>query len=237
MIMPMLVTLSGCYITLDDDDNFYCVNGRGAMRTETYDLTEFTKISNSVDATLRITTGSDNHRVSVSARGNTLDEVKVRTRDGELILDTDRCIDDADVQVDIFLQELNDLFSAGSGDIIASNTWITNEMTVNLSGSGNIEGLLEVNTLEAFISGSGNMTLSGSSGEAQLSIAGAGNLRAFGLAMDRCNVTIAGSGNMEVLVHDELKGSISGSGRVLYKSDPGVIEVRITGSGRLVDAN
>ena len=81
------------------------------------------------------------------------------------------------------------------------------------------------------------MTLSGSSGEAQLSIAGSGNLRAFGLAMDRCHVTIAGSGNMEVLVHDELKGSISGSGRVLYKSDPGVIEVRITGSGRLVDAN
>ena len=235
--MPMLVTLSGCYIALDDDGSFHCVNGRGALRTETYNLAEFAKISNSVDATLRITTGSTNHRVSVSARGNTLDEISVRNQGGELVIDTDRCIDDGDIEINIFLQELNDLFSAGSGDIFASNTWVTDDMTLNLSGSGNIEALMEANTIDAFITGSGNITLSGSTQEAQLSIAGSGNMKAFGLEADRCNVNIAGSGNAELFVNDELKGSISGSGRVLYKNDPSLVDITITGSGRVIDAN
>ncbi len=230
-----LVSLSGCYISLDDDD-FHCVRGRGALKTETYNLSEFSSISNSISAAIFITTGSANHRVVVSARGNVLDDLNVRTRGGELIIGSDRCVENGDVEIDIFMAELEGLFNSGSASISGTNTWETNHLVLNLSGSGKIDAQLDVNSADASIAGSGDLELSGTVREVDLSIAGSGNMEAFGLETATCDINIAGSGNAEIFASEELTGTISGSGTIRYKGSPSV-KVNITGSGRVVDNN
>lgn len=229
--LVILFLASGCYIDLDDDRD--CVEGRGSFSTDVFDFSEFNRVSNSLDAEIRITTGRSNHSVTITAQNNVLDQIEVRTRGSELILESDRCIERGDVQIDIALSELKGLFNAGSADIVGTNIWETDDLVLNLSGSGSISAILEVADLDVSIAGSGVVDVSGMADDVQISIAGSGDYEGYGLESVDTDVTIAGSGNAEILVFDELTGAISGSGRVFYKGDPGVVDITITGSGRV----
>ncbi len=232
--LVILFSLSGCYIDLDDDDD-NCVSGRGSFETDTYDFSEFSRISNALNADIRITTGRSNHSVSVTAENNILDEIRVRTRGGELILESDRCIQSSDIQIDISVFELTDLFSAGNADIQVTNIWETDDLTINLSGSGTIAAILEVLNTDISISGSGLIDLTGTSTNAEVSIAGSGDYEAFGLKTRNVEVTISGAGNAEIFVEGDLTGAISGSGLINYKGSPESVNVNITGSGRVIN--
>lgn len=232
--LSMVLFISGCYIDLDDDDH-NCIDGRGSFETDVFEFSEFSRISNSLDAEVRITTGRSNHRVSITSQKNILDEIIVRTRGSELIIESDRCISRADVQIDISLTELTDLFNAGNADIQGTNIWASNELTLNLSGSGSIDAILDVVELEVSIAGSGLIDLTGTAQNAEISIAGSGDYEAFGLESENVDITIAGSGNADVYVTNELTGTISGSGQINYKGNPQSVDVTITGTGRVVN--
>ncbi|MEM8565646.1 MAG: head GIN domain-containing protein [Bacteroidota bacterium] len=232
----LLLSISGCYFDFDDDD-YDCIDGRGSFVTETYDLSEFRRISNSLNADVRITTRSTNHRVTVTGQNNVLEEVTVRIRGGELILEPDKCLENTNLQVDISLAELTGLFNAGSADIKGTNIWETDELVVNLSGSGTIDAILAVSLVNASIAGSGLIDFTGSTEKAEVSILGSGDYMAFGLETGDTNITISGSGKANIYVSDELSGAISGSGSINYKGTPSNIDVNITGSGRVVDSN
>ncbi|TRX56103.1 DUF2807 domain-containing protein [Fulvivirga sp. M361] len=232
-----LLGTSSCYIDLDDDGHNNCIDGRGSVKTDNYNFGEFTKVSNSIDADINITTGVSNHRLTVQGRRNVLDHVSIYTRGGELIIESSRCINDGDITVDLSLFELRGLFNSGSADIKGTNTWETNELIINLSGSGSIDAILDVQRLDHSISGSGDVTLSGEADNVDISIAGSGDYRAFGLIVNDYEVTIAGSGDTDIFVSDDLRGSISGSGRIKYKGTPSLIDVKVVGSGKVENVN
>lgn len=230
----LVLFISGCYFDFDDDDD-NCVEGRGILVTDVFEFSEFSRISNSLNAQIRITTGRSNHSVTVTAQNNILDQINIRTRGSELILESDGCIHRADLQIDISLFQLTGLFNAGSADIQGTNTWQADELTINLSGSGSIDAILDVIELDASIAGSGLVDLTGSVENAEISIAGLGDYEAFGLESEDSNITISGSGNADVFVRDALTGAISGSGQINYKGNPVTVDVTITGSGRVVN--
>ena len=234
----LLFSTSACYIDLDDDDgDDYCIDGKGAIETETYQFEAFTEITNTIDADIYVTTGSSNHRVSIDGKHNVVDHIDVYTRGNELVITSSRCYDDGDVVIDIALFELQALFNTGSGDLFGTNTWETDDITLNLSGSGRIDAILDVERLNQSIAGSGRTTLSGIANEADVSISGSGDLHAFGLIVSDYEVLIAGSGNADHFVLDHLSGAISGSGNIKYKGTPAVIDVEVIGSGRIIEAN
>jgi hypothetical protein len=65
-------------------------------------------------------------------------------------------------------------------------------------------------------------------------ISGSGDVKAFGFDAKKADITISGSGNVEVNVAESLEVVISGSGNILYKGSPAVINSQISGSGKLI---
>jgi hypothetical protein len=84
------------------------------------------------------------------------------------------------------------------------------------------------------VSGAGNYTLSGSSQELlNIQISGTCDVDAFDMELERCHITINGTGNCRVHVRETLDVDISGVGNVVYRGSPDVNQ-EISGVGSVV---
>ncbi|NND08910.1 MAG: DUF2807 domain-containing protein [Saprospiraceae bacterium] len=223
---------TGCFI----DDAFDCERGNGNDITETFSVRDFTGVRLTMDANVFITQG-EVQDVTITAQANIIDELQLRVRNDVLIIDTDRCIRDFN-EVDIFITipEIRELSLSGSGKIIGENTFLVEDIELNLTGSGDIDLGLEAEYIRGAISGSGEVTLEGKGRSLDYRISGSGDLSAFDLFVRQADLTISGSGDMEVFVEEFLDVRISGSGDVMYKGNP-EIDSRVSGSGNVIDAN
>ena len=139
----------------------------------------------------------------------------------------------AGIKVKVILtSQLKNLCISGSGNF----TWVdTNsiqmpDLTLDISGSGNMN-LAHVGTsLTTTISGSGEVTISGSADNADLNISGSGNYNAFNYDTGASVVDLSGSGVAYVSARNTLTCTISGSGSVHYRGSP-ILDVTISGSG------
>ena len=226
--------LTSCYFDFEDDD-FGCVRGRGSQISEARFITNFTSVTNATSANVVIVQGTT-YEVEVRAQDNLLDEVSTKVRGNELLIDTRRCINNADIDIFITMPQINGLSIIGSGDIFGDNTWQVNDLDLKVIGSGDMDLDVDADDIDIEIRGSGEITLFGTADDCRTDITGSGDLRSFNLVADDHRVTIFGSGNAQVFASDQLDVTISGSGDVLYKGSP-FISVNISGSGDLVDAN
>ena len=83
---------------------------------------------------------------------------------------------------------------------------------MNISGSGNITGNGEVETLVVKINGSGN-------------------LMSKEIKSKSATITINGSGDGEVFAIDSISAKINGSGNIKYFGNPENVDTIINGSG------
>ena len=66
-----------------------------------------------------------------------------------------------------------------------------------------------------------------------MSISGSGDFSGFDLNADNTEVSISGSGNVEVVSNSSIKAYVSGSGDVDYKGNPDKEDTKVSGSGRI----
>jgi hypothetical protein len=141
-----------------------------------------------------------------------------------------------DVNIHVTVPAIRKLSLSGSGEMICQTSIRTPEMTVEISGSGNVTiDKLESARISATITGSGNIRLGGNNDQADLEavITGSGSFKAEELSVAHASVTITGSGSARVYVLKELETNITGSGSVQYKGNP-LVNARSTGSGKTV---
>ncbi len=232
VIWLLLFTGSGCFV----DDVFDCERGNGNDVTESFEVRDFSGVRLTIDGTVFLTQG-DEQTVSITGESNIIDEIRLRVRNDVLIIDTDRCIRDYN-ELDIFITipTIRELSLSGNGQIIGENTFLVDDIDVSVSGSGEMDLALEADDIMGSISGSGEMLLEGSADVLDCRLSGSGELKAFDLLVNRADLIISGSGDMEVNVQEFLDVRISGSGDVFYKGNP-EIDQRVSGSGNVVDAN
>jgi len=92
------------------------------------------------------------------------------------------------------------------------------------------------NHIGSSISGSGEINMWGTVDRCDLTISGSGSIRAYGLESNTSYANISGSGSMYLYVNDYLDVVISGSGSVYYQGNPNV-NAKITGSGSVIPSN
>jgi len=229
---------SGCFIDLDDDDDFFgCPRADGPIVTERIEMASFTGIDLEIAGEVYIRQGNE-QIVEIEAPVEIIDEMEFDVRNDTWEIETDRCLryDGDDLRIFITLPYLDYLRISGSGDIISENVFLIDDLEAQISGSGIIDVAVEADDIFARISGSGDMLLEGSADDLDFEINGSGDIKAFNLLANSADVNITGSGDVEVNVSDELNVRISGSGDVLYRGNPR-IDTRISGSGRVIDAN
>jgi len=136
------------------------------------------------------------------------------------------------VEVFLYTPVLHAVKLSGSGTVECGH-FSTDNVNLNISGSGAITGDFNVEKLDAVISGSGNMTLTGIATSTSFNISGSGSINAQLLEQEHCNAVTSGSGNIISYVTKTLNATISGSGNIYYLGNP-EIATHITGSGNVL---
>jgi hypothetical protein len=124
-----------------------------------------------------------------------------------------------------------DIDVSGSCDIIGDNIISgSDELSMHVSGSGDI--IMQVNCpkVNTEISGSGSVNLKGQVTDFNAEVSGAGDIRCYDLITDNTRLDLSGSSDAEVTANKQLKVDASGSSTVTYKGTANVSQ-QISGSG------
>jgi hypothetical protein len=182
----------------------------------------------------------DTCSVKVEAEPKVLDKVTTEVKNNTLKVDTKNggwfcCWGHGreDIKVHITVKDLKSIVIDGSADLAGKGKFVCDTLELSISGSGDINLETESKMLETSIAGSGDVKLIGKAQSFSAAIAGSGDIKAFGLAADKCEVSIAGSGDCQVNAVQELEVSIAGSGEVSYKGNPAKVNNSVSGSGEI----
>ena len=187
------------------------IQGSGNIISESRELNNFTSITllGSIDVNIKT---SESNNCVVVADDNLIPYIKTEVVNNKLNI------------------SLNESYSSEDKLVVNINT--PNYDEVSLSGSGNINILdFKNNNLSLNISGSGNMTGNGEVETLVVKINGSGNLMSKEIKSKSATIIINGSGDGEVFASDSISAKINGSGNIEYFGNPENVDSIINGSG------
>ena len=201
---------------------------------ETRDLNPFTGIGIGIHADVYYTMGNS-HEIKIEGDPQDMEDLITKVENGMLHLKyEDWRISRSKLTIYITSKELDKVSLSGSGKFIADQKINSEEMSLSVSGSGDLNfSNLFVEELDVKISGSGNAIIEkGTAEEADLKISGSGKFLAEGFEVSEFSAAISGSGSCKITVTGELESRISGSGSIYYHGNP-QINSSISGSGKV----
>ena len=187
------------------------IQGSGNIISESRELNNFTSIIllGSIDVNIKT---SESNNCVVVADDNLIPYIKTEVVNNKLNI------------------SLNESYSSEEKLVVNINT--PNYDEVSLSGSGNINILdFKNNNLSLNISGSGNITGNGEVETLVVKINGSGNLMSKEIKSKSATITINGSGVGKVFASDSISAKINGSGNIKYFGNPENVDSIINGSG------
>jgi len=213
-----------------------CIEPQGDITTEKTKLDNFTKIEVSIPANIKIVTG-DSAQISISSYESYLSAISTKVIRGKLKLKGDICnASNDEVNIVITLPELSGIDIAGSASAYSETPVRTDELTIEISGSGSISLNVFANNIDCDINGSGNININGTCQRLRVDIAGSGEFKGLGLNSYKAVVDIAGSGNASIVALNKLDASVAGSGVISYSGEP-KLKIDISGSGKINKIN
>lgn len=209
-----------------------------AQHREVRNVDSFTKISFGFPGKLYLKQGSP-QKVELEGDADVLKEVETEVSGSRLKIGKEgKWFDwnhgDKKITVYITVPEIEGVSVSGSGDIIADSKIRTNDLDLNVSGSGSLTLDVEANgDVDANVSGSGDMDLKGHFESFESDVSGSGRVVLSANVDGLADFGISGSGKIEAEGSaDHVKANISGSGKVLAAGlETNRCDVRISGSG------
>jgi hypothetical protein len=233
----ILLLMITCIILATSCRKDHWVKGEGPEVTNIRSASGFSSVSLSINAQVEIVQDSV-FLIELKGQQNILNIVTTSVSGNTLDIDVKRNTvmrKHSPVTVTVHMPTLASMDISGSGDMNCSGPFSTENLNLNISGSGNISftGVVH-NSISANVSGSGGITLNGTSTcvHAKYTISGSGNINAEWMKADYVDAHISGSGDQRIYVLKQLNAHISGSGDIYYRGNPGV-SADISGSGKL----
>lgn len=226
-LIIILFVATGCA------QNYGKVKGNGKVINETRNVGNFDQVSVSGSFDVFLVKGNEG-KVDIKIEENLLPYIVTEVDNGKLKIRWKRGTNISttkSTQVTVYFKDINGIGVSGSSDVVAKDKIRSNEFSVSVSGSGDIDFEIETDRLKASVSGSGDLDISGSAKNITASVAGSGDIDAYGLKADSADLKISGSGGMTITVENELKVRVSGSGDIKYKGNPRIEDIKVSGSG------
>ncbi len=207
------------------------VRGEGPLVERELDVRDFTGVKLAISGNVFLQQGPD-YEVRVKAQENIIDALIMDKKGDDLVIRFEGSVSTRrSIDIFITLPKLSMAYVSGSGDMVGKGTFTgTDNFSVGISGSGDMELRVETGDLEGKISGSGDMKLGGKANNVELQVTGSGDLDADELVAQNVQVRISGSGDVAVHAEENLEVRTSGSGDVAYRGRPRV-RSNISGSG------
>lgn len=210
--------------------------GSGNVIEETREVAGFNQVSLSGQGNLYLTQG-ETEGLRIEAEDNIVKKIKTSVNGNKLEIKYKTVWFFWDLwareEINFYLavKDLNNISLSGSGKIFTED-FAGEDLEINISGSGEAEMKVDLNSITTNISGSGKFTLTGTAEEQLIDISGSGTFLNRDLKTRKTEIKISGSGKAELYAEEELKIDISGSGTVKYLGSPKVSQ-SISGSGTI----
>lgn len=216
------------------------IKGTGPTISETYSISNFSKVALEFNADVEYIYDND-YYVEVEAQENVLDAMDIEKNGSTLCLkfktgtylvkyDKIKCI--------VHSPDFEGGNVSGSGDLYVSGNFQSNNLNLDVSGSGRIDiADIETTNLDADISGSGKIEIhNGTANKVNAKISGSGKIYLEDLEANNVETKTTGSGTTKVWATNNLDVRITGSGDVYYRGGASVT-TSISGSGKLHKLN
>jgi hypothetical protein len=213
------------------------VIGEGDLRTETRTTGSFSGMEVQISGNVFYIQGNE-YKVELTAQQNILNVIETPIINNKLVVrfkNDVRVRSHEQITVRVTAPSISGIALSGSGNVTVSSPLVSNELSFNISGSGNMMlPTITTSHLEATISGSGNISIVGGTANTEtLKISGSGGIDARNVLAKSATTTTSGSGTIHLNVSETLNATISGSGSVYYSGNP-IINTNISGSGRVI---
>lgn len=130
----------------------------------------------------------------------------------------------------VSFKTLSRIRASGSSDIFVNGVLKADALSIELSGSSDFSGAVDVGVLKLNQSGSSDSKLSGRAGEVWIDLSGASDVKAFDLDAKKCTISLSGSSDASMTVNGDLSVIASGASDVRYRGTGVVRDVRTSGS-------
>ena len=190
------------------------IKGSGNIISENRELTNFSSINliGGIDVNIKF---SDKYNCTVVSDENLIPYIKTEVVNNNLQISINKNYSSIEgIEVNVNAPEYDEVSISGSGDINIID-FKNDNLSLNISGSGDITANGEVQTLIAKISGSGDII----SAE---------------LISKSATITINGSGDAKIWASDSISAQINGSGDIEYSGNPINVKSKINGSGDII---
>ena len=213
--------------------------GNGNVITKTVKTGDYDKIKLIGSFDLKLVKGTEGD-IRVEAEDNLQEIVKIETEGNTLVIRTKDNVSFSTKKgflITVPFEEISEINITGSGDVETKDVIRATDFDASITGSGDLDLKIEATSLQTKITGSGDVDVSGTTDKLYLRISGSGNFEGYKLNSENTEISIAGSGNAEVVANRELDVKISGSGDVSYKGRPDKLNLKTSGSGEVSSEN
>lgn len=208
-----------------------CIEGSGKVQSETREIAPFSGINVGGSTDVFLTQG-ETQSLTIQAEDNILELIKTDVKGQELYIGSRKCFNtNKTIKIFITIPVLRDVTISGSCDVKGADSFKCGDLSLKISGSGDITLNVDSDDMDISISGSGDIDLKGNAADMTIRISGSGGLNALDLQTEKITAIISGSGNCKVNTTGDLNAVISGSGDIAYFGTPKSVDASVSGSG------
>jgi hypothetical protein len=213
------------------------VKGNGNMTTETRTTEDYDGIKCAGAMDYILVAGTEGN-IKLEGEENLLKHIITEVKNGNLIVKVEKGVNlrsslNKTIKITIPFKDISEVSLAGSGDLWNEDKISATDLDVSLAGSGDVVLDIEATSVEGRIAGSGDLTLKGNTNNLEAKVAGSGDFHGFGLQSNNTIVSVAGSGDAEVVSNETLKARVAGSGDIEYRGKPSKKDTKVSGSGSI----
>lgn len=238
-IQKILLTLSifvlGGGFTYAQKYNNTSIKGNGIITTRTVETKQYDIIEVSGPIAVTLVKGKEGI-LEITAESNVQERVVAESDGTTLIIslkNNTSLSNTQQIKVSVPFKELSAISVRGSGSVKGADRIRASALSLFLSGSGEMELEVDADNLAAELSGSGEIELSGKVSYADLKSTGSGKVDCEDLVSENAEINISGSSDVKIVANKSLKGTIRGSGTILYGGNPASNNVEVRGSGKV----
>lgn len=211
------------------------VKGNGELETITRNVGDYNEISVAGFFDVTLVAGNEGE-LTIEGESNLLEYIETEVNGERLTIKVKNKQNlktswGKDIKIRVPFRDLNQVSLSGSGEIMSTDVIKANNFRVSVSGSGDINLVVEASSTESRVTGSGDLVLRGSTRDHETSVTGSGDLEAGRFKADNVDAKVTGSGDIRVSCEKSIRARVTGSGDIEYVGNPTKQDTKVSGSG------
>ena len=213
------------------------INGNGDYSSDTRNVSDYEQVSLEGFIDVELVAGTEGD-LKIEAESNLLEYIVTEVQNGILKISVEKGVQldpsrNKEIRVTVPFESLEAVSLTGSGDITSSDEIQAATFSVRVTGSGDVNLVLDAGTVEGKVVGSGDLGLKGTATELEFMVSGSGDIEASRLKATRASATVSGSGDIAVHATESLHSRVNGSGDIIYSGNPQKQDFKTSGSGSI----